>query len=178
MMKMVSCGALVLAAGLVACAAGSSAPQDPIELQSNSSGASNPVVLGSDAATNSQSPAPPSITIGSTGTPDAAPPPAVDSGLAPIDDDSGDDFDAGSPVDDDAGGGYDSGSYGYDSGSSKKDAGSGGTTTCKGYAPPSVTAGCTCTATDQSECQANGCYNGYWCDTDTEKCHEDAPSGC
>jgi hypothetical protein len=90
----------------------------------------------------------------------------------------------------DGGGGssYEGGgsSYGYDGGgsaysfeggsSSSYDAGSGGGATCKGYAPPTVSA--SCTACKTSPCQANGCYGGYWCELATDGCKKDPPSGC
>lgn len=41
---------------------------------------------------------------------------------------------------------------------------------CSGWADPTTTAGCHACTSSQS-CQPNGCYNGYWCDTTTTKCH-------
>jgi hypothetical protein len=75
-------------------------------------------------------------------------------------------------------GGYDGGGYGYGS-----DAGGGGSddaggTICQGYASPAAPASCTCTASNPSECQTNGCFNGYFCDTITNTCEASAPSGC
>ena len=55
---------------------------------------------------------------------------------------------------------------------------SGAGSTCDGYASPDTFATCNCTASDQSECQNNGCYNGYYCDTNTDTCKSSAPSGC
>ncbi len=93
------------------------------------------------------------------------------------DDDSsfGDDSGYG---DDDSSYGDDDASYGDDDSGYGDDSGGGSGSTCDGYASPDTTAGCTCTANDQSECQANGCYNGYYCDTNTNKCKSSAPSGC
>src|SRR5580693_4280695 len=68
-----------------------------------------------------------------------APPPSDDAGAPPLSDD------AGSPPQDDGG------------------AGSDGSSDCSGYASPSTSASCTgCSSSD--DCQANGCYGGYWCD--------------
>jgi hypothetical protein len=46
---------------------------------------------------------------------------------------------------------------------------------CSGWAAPDASAACH--ACNGSSCQPNGCYNGYWCDTTTTKCHA-TPSGC
>ncbi len=78
--------------------------------------------------------------------------------------------------------GYDAGyggGYGYDAGyGGGYDAGGGGDPLCEGYADPYTSAECDCTASDPSECQPNGCYNGYWCDTTTERCKAYPPSSC
>jgi hypothetical protein len=47
---------------------------------------------------------------------------------------------------------------------------------CKGYASPEFPA--SCEACFGKGCQPNGCFGGYWCDTNTDYCHEDPPSGC
>jgi hypothetical protein len=47
---------------------------------------------------------------------------------------------------------------------------------CEGYAPPDVFAGCE--ACFDEACQANGCFGGYWCNTETDRCHEFPPFGC
>jgi hypothetical protein len=47
---------------------------------------------------------------------------------------------------------------------------------CLGYAPPDVIADCTACFGDG--CQPNGCYGGYWCNTETGKCHELPPIEC
>jgi hypothetical protein len=94
-----------------------------------------------------------------------------DSGLG-FGDDSGFGFgdDSGLGFGDDSGFGFgDDSGYGDDSG---------GGGTCEGYAYPETFANCDCTASDPSECQANGCYNGYYCDTSDDKCKATAPSGC
>jgi hypothetical protein len=75
----------------------------------------------------------------------------------------------GSP--DDAGAGSGSSSS---SGSS-----SGGTGDCGPLAPPATTASCkSCSGTSGSAaCQANGCYGGWYCNTQTNTC-QSAPSTC
>jgi hypothetical protein len=47
--------------------------------------------------------------------------------------------------------------------------------TCVG---PNVNAGCTAclTASQPQTCQANGCYNGYYCNTITNKCYSSPSS--
>jgi cardiolipin synthase A/B len=40
--------------------------------------------------------------------------------------------------------------------------------TCPGYASPTTSA--SCTGCSGSDCQANGCYGGYWCDEKTSAC--------
>lgn len=47
--------------------------------------------------------------------------------------------------------------------------------TCTGYADPTATGSChACTG---SNCQANGCFGGWYCKLDTEKCVA-KPDGC
>jgi len=47
--------------------------------------------------------------------------------------------------------------------------------TCAGYADPETTGSChACTG---SNCQANGCFGGWYCKLDTEKCVS-KPDGC
>ena len=48
-------------------------------------------------------------------------------------------------------------------------------TTCSGYADPSTTS--TCHACTGATCQANGCFGGWYCKLDTEKCVI-KPDGC
>jgi hypothetical protein len=43
------------------------------------------------------------------------------------------------------------------------------------YAAPGTFSLCTCSAPNPDDCQANGCYNGYYCDTVTFKCSK---TGC
>ena len=52
---------------------------------------------------------------------------------------------------------------------------SGSPTTCGTLVAPSVTAHCH--SCDAGNCQANGCYGGYWCDTTTNYCHQ-KPTNC
>jgi cardiolipin synthase len=40
--------------------------------------------------------------------------------------------------------------------------------TCEGYASPTTSA--SCTGCSGSDCQANGCYGGYWCNESTRAC--------
>jgi hypothetical protein len=49
-------------------------------------------------------------------------------------------------------------------------------TTCPGFADPSTTAGCTSCKQFTQTCQANGCYGGWYCNTQTNKCQ--APPTC
>jgi len=50
-------------------------------------------------------------------------------------------------------------------------------TKCGDLVAPSVDAGCRACSRDASDCQANGCYGGYWCDTTSVDCHS-APLTC
>jgi hypothetical protein len=55
---------------------------------------------------------------------------------------------------------------------------SGPTNSCPGFADPNTASSCTsCTTKTQSNCQANGCYGGWWCNEQTQKC-EQAPANC
>jgi hypothetical protein len=56
----------------------------------------------------------------------------------------------------------------------RSDGASGDATTCV-YADPDTLALCSCSAPDPDDCQSNGCYNGYFCDTLTFKCSK---TGC
>ncbi|HEY2367144.1 MAG TPA: hypothetical protein VGH87_12200 [Polyangiaceae bacterium] len=49
------------------------------------------------------------------------------------------------------------------------------TQTCTGYADPQTTG--TCHACTGSNCQANGCFGGWYCKLDTQKCVA-KPDGC
>ena len=112
--------------------------------------------------------------VGTTGTGDGTPSSADASPDAPAST-GPEDVDSGSPPVDDAGaaspdtGAKSDGGSAKDSGA-KADAGS--SAVC---AQPSKPAGCNggCTA---HVCSANGCYNGYLCDTTTLKCK--APGLC
>lgn len=55
------------------------------------------------------------------------------------------------------------------------DASTGGPTPCNGLVPPDTTACCSACSPGAS-CQANGCYNGWWCNTGT--CHCQSPPSC
>lgn len=49
---------------------------------------------------------------------------------------------------------------------------------CPGFAVPNDSSGaCTACQTAGQPCQANGCYNGYYCELSTDKCRQ-KPSGC
>jgi hypothetical protein len=43
-------------------------------------------------------------------------------------------------------------------------------------AGPGTAAGCHACSSSSPTCQPNGCYNGYLCDTQTNRCH--SPSSC
>jgi len=178
-MKTVACLSLFCSVVAVGCAAGTTAPDGPLN-ESVDAGSAAPVVLapnGSDAAATPTSTGFPGN--GNTGTSGGS----GDAGAAQASSASGG-SDASSVVTvsglGDAGGftSFDAGSA--SSGSSGFDAGSPSSSgsTCQGYADPNTSGGCTCAASDPSECQANGCYGGYWCDTVTNKCHANPPSGC
>jgi hypothetical protein len=48
----------------------------------------------------------------------------------------------------------------------------GGTvTSCGNLVAPSIDAGCRACDKTASDCQANGCYGGYWCDVAITDCH-------
>jgi len=48
---------------------------------------------------------------------------------------------------------------------------------CPGFADPSTTASCaSCTPQTKPDCQANGCYGGWYCNLQTTKCQ--APPSC
>jgi hypothetical protein len=49
--------------------------------------------------------------------------------------------------------------------------------TCPGLADPNTTAGCSSCSQGSKSCQPNGCYGGWWCNTQTNKC-QSAPSNC
>ena len=50
-------------------------------------------------------------------------------------------------------------------------------TSCPGLADPSTTATCTSCTQYNQPCQANGCYGGWWCNTQTNKCQQ-PPATC
>ena len=63
----------------------------------------------------------------------------------------------------------------FDAGPTPNDAGS---TTCSStLASPTTNASCTACQTGSHVCQSNGCYNGYWCNTSTDKCSA-PPANC
>ena len=49
------------------------------------------------------------------------------------------------------------------------------TQTCNGYADPETTG--TCHACSGGNCQVNGCFGGWYCKLDTQKCVT-KPNGC
>jgi hypothetical protein len=180
-MKTVASMACIFGVGLIACA----------------SGATGGGLYGEGETTDSGSPV---IVVGDSGVPVVVEP-TSSAGTTPgkingaADSGSGGGLDAGGPSaeDDDAGSdgfsddagsegfGYDAGAddFGYDAGYGYgDDAGSGSGSTCDGYADPNTPSTCYCEASDPSECQPNGCYGGYYCDTYSDKCKESAPSGC
>jgi hypothetical protein len=91
-------------------------------------------------------------------------------------DDAGDDG-QGSTGEDAAAGvdaGVDSGIGPVDAAGAGHDSGGTGIV-CGGYALPGTTA--SCSACSGSGCQANGCFGGYWCDTNTGHCAQPV-AGC
>jgi len=48
---------------------------------------------------------------------------------------------------------------------------------CPGLASPTTTAGCSSCSSSSSSCQPNGCYGGWWCNTQTMKC-QSPPTNC
>ncbi|HEY1956383.1 MAG TPA: metallophosphoesterase [Polyangiaceae bacterium] len=49
---------------------------------------------------------------------------------------------------------------------------------CPGFADPTTQAGCTsCTPQSRPDCQTNGCYGGWYCNTQTNKCQA-PPHNC
>lgn len=168
-MKRLAWFGCVVTAGLLACATGSTVTDGEDGgstgfISGAAEDASNPVVVVGGGGSSS-----PGTGAGGTGT--------TGGGTTGGGTTSGG-YDAGGGVN--TGGSYDAGLGGYDAGGTATyDAGSsGGSTTCQGYASPATAAGCTCAATDPSQCQPNGCYGGYYCDTVTSKCHKTLPSGC
>ena len=49
--------------------------------------------------------------------------------------------------------------------------------TCPGLADPTTTAGCSSCSQNSKSCQPNGCYGGWWCNTQTMKC-QTPPLNC
>ena len=90
--------------------------------------------------------------------------PEIDSAAPP--EDSGVPVDVGAPLE---------ASTPFDASPTPNDAGS---TTCSStLASPTTVASCTACLTGSHTCQSNGCYNGYWCNTSTDKCNA-PPANC
>ena len=154
--------AAVLLAPFFACAAGSESPAvDPgaIAPQSANNDAGGE---GSDAGTP--------VTNNPTPTEDAGSPaasedagavatPSDDASTTPVSEDAG----TAPPVQDSA------------ATPPVQDAGA-PASSCPGYAPPDTASTCNACA-GESDCTANGCYNGYYCKLSTSKCVA-PPSGC
>ena len=49
---------------------------------------------------------------------------------------------------------------------------------CPDFAAPDASASCRACSKSSSDCQPNGCYGGYWCDTKTVDCLALPPSKC
>lgn len=49
---------------------------------------------------------------------------------------------------------------------------------CPGFASPTQTANCSSCKQGSNGCQPNGCYGGWWCNTNTNKCQSAAPTNC
>jgi hypothetical protein len=160
-----SLGALVLAAScFVACAAGGvgdgdgdfNVEQGGDDAAATDSGtadvsSSNPG-YGSDASVHPADANAPSTGQDSGGFP---PPTGGDAGTTTID--------SSAP---------DTGTTTHDSGTTFHDSGS----TQSGCVAPDTASSCTACMTSGETCQNNGCYNGYYCDTSTNKCY--AQSSC
>jgi hypothetical protein len=54
---------------------------------------------------------------------------------------------------------------------------SGSMGSCGALVPPTMTAACTSCRNGTHTCQANGCYGGWWCNTDTNRCQA-PPTNC
>jgi len=52
-----------------------------------------------------------------------------------------------------------------------------GPSTCPGLASPTTPASCTSCATSAPNCQPNGCFGGWWCNTQSNKCQA-PPNNC
>jgi len=55
--------------------------------------------------------------------------------------------------------------------------GSDGGTTCGTLVAPEIDAGCKACSKTSTDCQPNGCYGGYWCDTAINDCNS-PPKSC
>lgn len=49
---------------------------------------------------------------------------------------------------------------------------------CPGFADPTTSASCSSCKQGSNGCQPNGCYGGWWCNTNTDKCQASAPTNC
>ncbi len=58
------------------------------------------------------------------------------------------------------------------------DGGAPPTNNCPGFADPTTSANCTSCTQGSNGCQPNGCYGGWWCNTNTDKCQSSAPTNC
>jgi len=170
-MQTVTTTACILSVCLTACATGSSPDDSLLEGDSGVSEGGEIIIVGDAGATSSSQP-----NSGVTGGGFQG------GGGGGYDSGSGGftDFDASAS----SFGGDDSGSFSFDSGLGGFDLDSGfagldsGGSTCDGFAPPSTSAGCYCSASDPWECQPNGCYGGYYCDTSSDTCTSEVPAGC
>ena len=61
---------------------------------------------------------------------------------------------------------------------SSVDAGAPPPSGCPGWASPTTTASCTSCKQGANNCQPNGCYGGWWCNTSTTKCQSAPPQSC
>jgi len=161
--------ALVLVPLLAFCALGVACAAGDMSLDVGPAGSVTTQATANDAGTT---------TLDAGGT-TSLPPPSTPS--TPSSDDAGSSAppagdDAGTPPSDDAGTPpvEDSGApppHVVDSGSADP---------CPGYAPPTTKAGCYCDSSEHT-CQANGCYNGYYCELSSNVADESCvkkPAGC
>ncbi len=56
--------------------------------------------------------------------------------------------------------------------------GPGADASCPDFVAPDASASCRACSKSTSDCQANGCFGGYWCDTKTVDCQAKPPSNC
>jgi hypothetical protein len=71
-----------------------------------------------------------------------------------------------------------SGSGSGSSGGSSTSSSSSGGGTCGSLVPPGTASTCSSCSSSSSSCQPNGCYGGWYCNSQTSKCQAPPTSGC